>query len=134
MSKTRIVAIDYGAKRVGLAISDAGQNIALPWKTVPGDFQSVVTTLKSREGEIQKILIGLPLLMNGTKGDMANIVEAFAKKLELALSIPVILLDERLSSKHADTILRETGQNRRQRSEKLDATAATLLLQSHLDH
>jgi len=132
MSKTRIVAIDYGTKRVGLAISDAGQSIALPWKTIAGDFTSVITALKSREGEIQKILIGLPLLMNGTKGDMAKIVEAFAKKIETALSIPVILIDERLSSKHADAALRETGQNRKQRSEKLDTTAAAILLQGYL--
>jgi putative Holliday junction resolvase len=131
--KKRIVAIDFGMKRCGLAISNETQSMALPWTTVTGGLQSIVTTLQKRKTEIEGIIIGLPLLMNGTKGDMAVTVEKFAKTVESALQISVVLVDERLSSKHAESALRETGQNRKKRSEKTDETAATFLLQCYLD-
>lgn len=125
----RVVAIDFGLKRCGLALSNG--NLALPWMTV--DPRSVIPTIQKRKDEITTIIIGLPLLMNGTKADMAKTVEAFAKELESALQIPVIFVDERLSSKHAESALRETGQNRKSRTEKTDEIAATLLLQSFLE-
>lgn len=132
MARKKIIAIDFGMKRVGLAISDENKIMSLPWRTIEGGLPSVVSTLKTREKEIESIVIGLPLLMNGTKGEMASTVETFAKALEAALQIPVILFDERLSSKHAETSLRETGQSRKKCSEKTDQIAATLLLQSYL--
>lgn len=129
--KKRIVAIDFGMKRCGLAISNDTKTMALPWTTVTPE--TVVSTIQKRKDEIESIIMGLPLLMNGTKADMAKTVEAFAKKLEIALGLPVVLVDERLSSKHAESALRETGQNRKERSKKTDETAATFLLQSYLD-
>lgn len=125
----RVVAIDFGLKRCGLALSNG--NLALPWTTV--DPRSVIPTIQKRKEEIGSIIIGLPLLMNGTKAEMAKIVEAFAKDIESSLQIPVIFVDERLSSKHAESALRETGQNRKARSAKTDEVAATLLLQSYLE-
>lgn len=130
--KKKIVAIDFGMKRCGLAISNETKTIALPWTTTTGGLTSLISTIQKREKEIEQIIIGLPLLMNGTKGEMALTVEAFAKKIELALQIPIVLIDERLSSKHAESALRETGQSRKTRSEKTDETAAALLLQSYL--
>ena len=130
--KKRIVAIDFGMKRCGLAISNDTKTMALPWTTITGGLASVVSTLQKRQSEIEQIIIGLPLLMNGTKGEMAHLVEAFAKKLEAAIQIPVGLVDERLSSKHAESALRETGKNRKTRTEKTAETAAALLLQSYL--
>jgi putative holliday junction resolvase len=130
--KKRIVAIDFGMKRCGLAISNDTKTMALPWTTVTGGFPSLVAMIQKRKDEIDHIIMGLPLLMNGTKGDMALKVELFAKQLENALQIPVKLIDERLSSKHAESALRETGQNRKARTEKTDEIAATLLLQSYL--
>lgn len=129
----KIVAIDFGTKRIGLAISNENKTMALPWTTVAGGLPSAVATLQKRKDEIESIIIGLPLLMNGKKGEMAIIVEAFAKALEAALEIPVILFDERLSSKHAESALRETGQSRKKNSEKTDQIAAALLLQSYLE-
>ena len=128
----RIAALDYGLKRIGVAISDERKMMALPLTTIHGGLKEVVDFLGKRKKELETVVIGLPLLMNGKKGDMAVAVEAFAKKLEAALEIPVVLFDERLSSKHAEASLRETGQNRKQRSGKVDQTAAALLLQSYL--
>lgn len=129
--KKRIVAIDFGQKRCGLSISNDTKTMALPWTTV--DPQTVVPTIQKRKDEIESIIMGLPLMMNGTRAEMAKTVEAFAKKLEAALGLSVVLVDERLSSKHAESALRETGQNRKERSKKTDETAATFLLQGYLD-
>ena len=130
--KKKIVAIDFGMKRCGLAISNETKTMALPWTTIAGGLPSVVTTLQKRKSEIEGIIIGLPLLMNGSKGDMAETVEKFAKALGEALQMTIVLVDERLSSKHAESALRETGQTRKKRSEKTDETAAAFLLQSYL--
>lgn len=128
----KIVAIDYGMKRIGLAISDEGKSIAFPWTTVTGGIDALIATLKDRLPEIESFVIGLPLLMNGTKGEMAEIVEKFAKEIEAKLDLPVAFLDERLSSKQADLSLKEVGHNRKKRAQKIDETAAMHLLQTHL--
>ncbi len=131
--KKKMIGIDFGMKRCGIAISNEGKTMALPWTVVSGGFPSLIAALQKRKEEIEGIVMGLPLLMNGSKGDMANRVEQFAKELEKTLQIPVILIDERLSSKHAESMLRETGNTRKKRSEKTDETAAALLLQCYLD-
>lgn len=105
--------------------------MALPWTTV--EPKQVVSTILKRKEEIEGILVGLPLLMSGAKSEMSAKVEIFAKELEQQLQLPITLFDERLSSKHAESALRETGQNRKVRTEKADEVAATLLLQSYLD-
>jgi putative Holliday junction resolvase len=129
----RIAAIDYGLKRIGIAISNEGKTMGLPLVTIRGGVKAVVAALLARNQEIETIVVGLPLLMNGTKGAMALAALAFAKELELALKIPVVLFDERLSSKHAEASLREIPLNRKQRSESIDPVAAALLLQCYLD-
>lgn len=130
----RIAAIDYGLKRIGIALSDSGKKIAFPYQTVPGGGRAIASIAQAIIGQdVEKIILGLPLLMNGQKGDMALAVEKFAKALEEALKIPVILRDERLSSRGAEACLKEISLNRKQRSERIDETAATLLLQSFLD-
>jgi putative Holliday junction resolvase len=130
----RIAAIDYGLKRIGLALSDINKRIALPLGTVEGGKKSIQNIAKSLPlKEVEQIVIGLPLLMNGKKGDMADAVERFGKALEEALGIQVIFVDERLSSKMADANLRELSLNRKKRTEKIDTVAATMLLQTYLD-
>ena len=129
----RIAAIDYGLKRIGLAISDDRKTMALPLASVKGGLASVVAALLPRKKELEAVVIGLPILMNGQKGEMAAAVEKFAKALEASLAIPVLLFDERLSSRHAEASLREIPLNRKERSEKIDSVAAALLLQSYLD-
>lgn len=129
----RIVSIDYGLKRIGIAISDERKMIALPLKVVQGGVPSVAQALAPRLKEIDEIVVGLPLLMNGQKGDMALAAEKFARELEALLKIPVVLFDERLSSKQAEANLREIPLNRKERNDKIDSVAASLLLQSYLD-
>ncbi len=115
-------------------MSDSSRKIALPVGTVEGGKKAIHNIRGSLPlKEIDLILIGLPLEMSGKKGTMAQKVEAFAKTVEEALGIPVLLVDERLSSKGADAHLREISLNRKARSEKLDMVAASLLLQTYLD-
>lgn len=128
----KIAAIDFGLKRIGIAISDQTKKMALPLMTVSGGLNAVVAALTPRKSEIETILIGLPLLMNGQKSEMAALVESFAKDLEKALQIPIVLIDERLSSKQAETHLREANYRRKERAKHLDQVAATLLLESYL--
>jgi putative Holliday junction resolvase len=129
----RVAAIDFGEKRIGLAMTDLGRKIALPVGTVEGGkkaLQNIRDALPLKE--IDLILIGLPLEMSGKKGLMALKVEEFAKMVENGLNIPVQLIDERLSSKGADVSLRELSLNRKERAQKNDMIAATILLQSYL--
>jgi putative pre-16S rRNA nuclease len=132
----RIVAIDYGLKRIGIAISDAGQTIAFPLETVAGGkqaIQNIQAALKNRLAEVERILVGFPLLLNGKEGEMAGFVKQFAEALAKALSIPVELIDERFTSRLAEQSLKEIHLNRKERTAKLDTAAATVLLQAYLD-
>ncbi len=130
----RVAAIDYGLKRIGIALSDKDKKIALPVGLVDGGKKALANIANALPlKEVELILIGLPLLMNGKKGDMALLVEKFAEDLNAIAHIPIVLWDERLSSKHADSVLKEISLNRKERSEKIDVMAATLLLQSYLD-
>lgn len=131
--KKKIVGIDFGLKRIGLAISDENQTFALPWTTIQGGQKELITALQSRKEQIQAIVIGLPLLLNGSKGDMAIKVEIFGKNLETELGIEVFFIDERLSSKQADHALRESHKTRKSRTLVADQTAATIILQTFLN-
>lgn len=132
----RIAAIDYGGKRIGIALSDERGEIALPYKTVEGGKQgveAVAAALAQKLAEIDEVVIGLPLLLNGQKGEMALLVEEFGRRLEVRLAKRVSFFDERLSSRHAESSLKEAGWNRKERASRSDEAAATLLLQSYLE-
>lgn len=134
----RLVAVDYGKKRIGLAITDPRGVVALPLTVVSSGkslLQSVRAVLKALSpylAEVKELIVGLPLLLKGTAGEMAKEVEQFAEILRQESQRPVVLFDERLSSKAAERALLEMGHSRRERKEKSDATAATLLLQTYL--
>jgi putative Holliday junction resolvase len=83
--------------------------------------------------QVELILIGLPLRLNGQEGDMAIAVREFGKDLEQRNNIPIKFIDERFSSKLAEQSLKEIHLNRKERTEKMDTTAATILLQGYLD-
>lgn len=132
----KILSIDYGLKRIGLAISDIQQRIAFPLSNLEGGekaIQNILKFLLSRDETVELFLIGLPLLMNGTKGDMAKLVEVFAEKLFEATKIPYLLIDERLSSKQADLSLKDLSLSRKKRAKQVDSISAMLILQSYLD-
>lgn len=130
---SRIVGIDYGRKRIGIALSDPSGKLALPLCTVDGKIDAVCQALASRKKEISEIVVGLPLLLNGQEGDMAKEVRGFGQKLEAALQIQVTFIDERLTSKMAEQGLREFDMTRKERTKRMDSGAAALLLQTYLD-
>lgn len=132
----RIIAIDFGLKRIGLAISDHGQKIAFPLTTVEGGKKAVPNiqqALAKHLGEIERILIGFPILLSGKEGEMAGLVKKLGADLEQTLSLPVEFVDERFTSKLADQSLKEIHLNRKERTAKLDMSSATILLQNYLD-
>lgn len=131
----RILGIDYGDRRVGLALSDPLGIIAGPLPTYekkPGKseiefFRGLIT-----EKEVQKIVIGLPLNMDGTEGPRAAKAREFGGKLK-GFGAEIIYKDERLSSVSANRVLDEAEMNWRKRKEVVDAIAAVIILQSYLD-
>lgn len=131
---SRIVGIDFGLKRIGVAISDERAKIAFPLGTAEGGkfaVQNVIRLIGSKT--VLALVIGLPLLLRGEKGEMVKHVEIFGTALSQALDVPVVYIDERLSSAAADRSLREISLNRKERNERIDVAAATMMLQSYLD-
>ncbi len=132
----KYLGIDYGEKRIGLAVSDLTNTIATSYKYIINN-KSKLANLNNivKELNISHIVIGLPLLLNGQKGEKAVIVEEFAKNLanELGANIEIIFEDERLTTVSAERILLEGDVSRKKRKGKIDALAATLILQKHLD-
>ena len=132
----RLLAIDYGEKRLGLAISDPNQIISKPLKTIIlSDSQYIYNELEKiiSDYEIQKLIIGLPLGMDGKKTHQTSKVEAFEEDLQNKISIPVILFDERLSSVSAKKSLISQGIKTGHNKSKIDQTAAAIFLQHYLD-
>jgi len=130
----RYLAIDYGTKRTGLAICDAGETITSP-----------LTVLQSREPVLKKIaqivetenvgavVVGLPLNMDGSEGPQTQLVLKFADRLQAHLRIPVYLQDERLSSFGAEEKLAPANLSRGDKKKRLDAVAAAEILEAFLE-
>ncbi|HXR45945.1 MAG TPA: Holliday junction resolvase RuvX [Candidatus Limnocylindrales bacterium] len=132
----RILALDHGTKRVGVAVSDETKTIAQPLEYIPAEpFADFLARLKKLllEKEIDLVLIGLPRNMDGTYGPAAQKVEAFVAVLRSAITVPIKTWDERLTSAQANRILIQGKVRRDQRKEKVDKMAAAILLQSYLD-
>ena len=132
----RILSLDHGSKRIGVAVSDEMQMIATPLEYIPAEpFADFLARLKEiiREKEIELIIIGMPRNMDGSYGPAALKVQAFVAVLRDAITIPIKPLDERLTTVQAQRFLIQGNVRRDKRKEKVDKTAAALLLQSHLD-
>jgi putative Holliday junction resolvase len=132
----RILGLDHGTRRVGVAVSDEMHMIAQPLEYIPPEpFADFLKRLKEilAEKEIGLILIGNPRNMDGSYGPAALKVQEFAAALKDAVTVPLILWDERLTTKQAQIYLIQGGVRRDQRKEKVDKTAAAILLQSYLD-
>lgn len=132
-----LLGIDYGAKRMGLAVSDLGRSIATSYKILyRSEWQKDVTELKKviAEKEIGGLVYGLPLQMNGEEGEIAKEVRTFAEKLAKEIDLPYIFWDERLSSSAVEKFLiKEVDMSRGKRKKILDASAAAYILQGALD-
>ena len=133
----RILALDIGEKRVGLAISDSSEKIASPLKIISAeDLKSCSKTFQSiiEDWEVEKFLIGLPLSMSGESGKQVEAIKKLAQNLhEQFPEIPQEFYDERLSSSQAKQELKEQGLSEKEMRGKLDALAAAIFLQAYLD-
>jgi putative Holliday junction resolvase len=134
----RVMALDVGTKRIGVAVSDESATIAqgIGVITRRGDLQAAREVIaKAGERGAGVIVVGLPLMMDGTEGERAVDCRSFAEKLkELAPSqVEVVMWDERLSTSEAESVMLEADLSRRKRKKNIDKLAAQLILQSYLD-
>jgi putative Holliday junction resolvase len=150
---TRILALDVGEARIGVAVSDAMRMLATPYKTIHVSRDEAQTWAAIRqlidEVEAEELLIGLPISLDGQLHAQAERVLAFADRLKASISIPFMFWDERLSTVEAQRLLEERGQKgqgrrqrsgqrgnrsrRRQQGHEIDALAAAVILQEYLD-
>jgi putative Holliday junction resolvase len=132
----RILALDHGTVRIGVALSDELKMIAHPLEFIPAEpFAKFLDRLKEilREKEVESILVGMPRNMDGSYGPAALEVQTFVAVLRDALTVPIQTWDERLTSVQANRFLMEGNVRRDKRKEKVDKMAAAILLQSFLD-
>ena len=132
----RILAIDFGARKIGLAVSDelglTAQGLETYYRgNKKADFDHLRRIVK--QYNVAEIVMGLPLRMSGDEGIQAEKVHSFAEELRHRFKLPVQLFDERLTSVEANRVLRETDMSIRRRSEVVDQLAAVLILQSFLE-
>jgi putative Holliday junction resolvase len=130
----KILAIDYGLKRIGLAVCDPSQTICSPLSVLDGtkDIISKLTRIITEEN-IGAVVIGLPLNMDDTEGPQAELVRKFADKLKAAIDVPIHFQDERLSSFGADEKLDMASFSPAEKKQRRDAVAAAEILQNFLD-
>lgn len=136
---SRILGIDYGTKRIGIAVSDPTRTITSPLTTLQRrvgkrppwrELEGIV-----REMEVTEVVVGLPLVLSGEESEWAAEVRRFAADLESRYALPVHLYDERMTSVAAERIVRSSGLRRSERENKarIDATAAALILENYLE-
>ncbi|MFC1805701.1 Holliday junction resolvase RuvX [Planctomycetota bacterium] len=133
----RILGIDYGDRRVGLAVSDDGGLIAsgLPTFQRKGNDRPLIDHVRRlvEQYEVERIVVGLPLNMDGSIGPRARLTIEFANRLRNALGLEVVTWDERLTSEQADRLMLAADLSRAKRKKQRDRVAAHLILQSYLD-
>lgn len=132
----RILALDHGTVRIGLAVSDEMKLFAQPLDYLPAEpFAEFVQQLKAvvKEKEVDLIVVGLPRNMDGSYGPAAQRVREFVIALKEAVPMPIRTWDERLTSVTANRLLTEGNVRGEKRKEKVDKVAAAVLLQSYLD-
>jgi putative Holliday junction resolvase len=132
----RVLALDLGEVRIGVAVSDPGRRLAVPAGTLrvagaPQDLKAVAALV--REHGATAVVVGHPLSLTGRRGEVARRAEEFAEGLRLLLDVPVHLQDERLSTVEAERELREAGVSGPRRREAVDQAAATVILRAFLD-
>jgi len=138
----RVLGIDYGARRIGLALSDATGTLASPWRLLqrpPSDAETLrmviteIEILKKDDDGLEAVIVGWPRRLDGSPTDQTAIVETFSRALGAQVAVPVILQDERLSSHEAESRLARREPDWRKRKLKLDAASAAVILQDYLD-
>ena len=135
-TRMRILGLDYGGRRIGVAICDELGMTAQGLTTIikknrEADLGAIAELV--RQYDIERIVIGYPLRLDGSAGIQCEKIDRFARRLEIRFSLPVIRWDETLSTKEAEEILREAGMRREKRKEAVDRLAASIILQGYLD-
>ncbi|MCU0494208.1 MAG: Holliday junction resolvase RuvX [Chloroflexaceae bacterium] len=138
----RVMALDVGERRIGVAISDFEGRLAAPMTTIkaeprPRALEQLAALM--RENEVQELVVGLPLTLRGEIGPQAQAVQHFARALEQALEkggqvVPLHFFDERLTTAAAEQMMRDLGVKPEKRKERIDEVAASIILQDFLDH
>jgi putative Holliday junction resolvase len=136
----RVLAIDVGERRVGLAISDATGTLARPFTTLSVGPETAldrvvheIAHLAAEDDGIAEIVVGLPVRLDGSPNDQTTRVSAFVEALRTRTAIPIRTADERLTSREAESRLAVTERDWRKRKKGLDAAAASIFLQDYLD-
>jgi putative Holliday junction resolvase len=138
----RVLGVDYGQRRIGLALSDVTGLLARPWKTIlrqgsgaraADALAAEVQRLQAEDDGLAAIVVGLPRRLNGTPNEQTGAVEKLAASLRGRVNVPVILQDERLSSREAEALLARRLKDWRKRKRLLDAASAAVILQDYLD-
>jgi putative Holliday junction resolvase len=130
------MAVDPGSKRVGLALSDPTATIAQALATVPAEPAGTLATRLAEMAhthEAERIVVGLPRRLDGTRGPEAAAAQELAARIRKASGLPVEMVDERLTTVAAERALISHGMRREKRRLSVDRVAATLMLQAHLD-
>lgn len=132
----RVLALDIGERRIGLAVSDPAGRVATPLKVldarvVLGDASVLRRVLD--DYEVERVVVGLPLTLSGDEGPQARIARKAGEKLAAWLPVPVVYWDERLSSAEARRVLSESGVRDADKRGRVDMIAAAVFLQSYLD-
>jgi putative Holliday junction resolvase len=138
---TRVLAIDVGGRRIGLAISDPSRTLARPLSTltVSSAAEGVtrvadeIARLERDDDGLSSIVIGLPVRLDGSASDETARVSAFVDALRMRTALPIVTADERLTSREAESRLSVLEHDWRERKKKLDAAAAAIILQEYLD-
>ena len=135
--KSRLLGIDPGKKRVGIAISDENKLVSTPLKTIEKKnnidlINEILEIIK--ENNIKGIVVGNPMNMDGSKGPSSQSAKDFAKNLSNTISIPIVMWDERLSSQAAFNLSSSLDINTSKKIEKLDQNAASFILQGAIDY
>ena len=138
----RVLGIDYGQRRIGLALSDATGLLARPWKTlaVQGSaaraadaLAAEVSRLQAEDDGLAAVVLGFPRRLSGEPNEQTANVEKLANSLRGRLTVPIVLQDERLSSYEAEQLLAQRIKDWKKRKALLDAVAAAVILQDYLD-
>ena len=132
----RVLALDIGEKRIGVAISDLGQTLARSLQVIQRssrqeDFAAVARL--AEEYGVEKVVVGYPRSLDGMAGAQAKRVECYTADLAKALTVPVLLWDERFSTVIAERLMRQAGLGGDKKRERVDAVAAAVILQDYLD-
>ncbi|MBO1869442.1 Holliday junction resolvase RuvX [Lachnoanaerobaculum sp. Marseille-Q4761] len=133
------MGLDYGSKTIGVAISDALGLTAQPLETIERSGENKLRRSLARiaeivrEKDIKKIVVGLPINMDGRSGERAALTLEFVEKLKLRVDIPIVMQDERLTTVEADEILDESGVKKQDRKQFIDQIAAGIILKEYME-